>query len=170
MTETINPGESRLLSYALDLGVEVATNRDTERERVERVEIVRGVLRLHKKVVEKKTFTIRNNDTKARTVVVEHPVRSGWKLVDTQKPAEASASYYRFRVEVKPKTTTELAVREENPQQTIYMLRNLTPEQITLWVRQKSIDAEIERALRRVVAKKNEIDGLNQKIAALEKE
>ena len=170
LTETINPGESRLWSYALDLGVEVATNRETDRERVERVEIVRGVMRLHAKVVEKKTYTVRNNDQKARTVVVEHPVRAGWTLVETPAAAESSANFHRFKVEAKPKTTTEFAVREENPQQTTYMLSNITPEQITLWVKQKTIDAEIEKALGRIVAKKNEIDDLNKKIAAQEQD
>ncbi len=170
LTQTINPGESRLLSYALDLGVEVATNRDTDRERVERVEIFKGLMRLYRKVVEKKTYTIRNNDAKARTVVVEHPVRAGWTLVETAQPAESSANYHRFKVEAKPKATTELAVREENPQETVYGLSYITPEQITLWVRQKAIDAEIETALKRILAKKNEIDDFNKKIAVLEAE
>ncbi|MCH7765272.1 MAG: DUF4139 domain-containing protein [Acidobacteria bacterium] len=170
LMETINPGESRLLSYALDLGVEITTNRKSDRQRVERVEIHRGVLRMHRKVVEKKTYTIRNNSQKARTVVVEHPVRNGWELVETAKPTESSSSYHRFKLEAKPKTTTELVVREENPQQTTYALTNITPEQITLWVRQRSIDREIEQALARIVAKKNEINDLNKKIAALEAE
>ncbi len=170
VTETINPKESRLLSYALDLGLEVTTNRGTERQRVERVAIHRGVMRLHVKVREKKSYVIRNNDEKMRTVVVEHPVRAGWTLVDTPPAAESTASYHRFRVEAKPKTTTEFTVREENPRQTTYAIRNVTPEQITLWVRQKTIDADIERALQRIVAKKNEIDDVNKKIAALEKD
>ncbi|MFQ5658163.1 MAG: carboxypeptidase regulatory-like domain-containing protein [Candidatus Methylomirabilales bacterium] len=170
LTKTINPGESRLLSYALDLGVEVTTNRGTEREWVERVVIHRGTMRLHKKVVEKKTYVIRNNDEMARAVVVEHAVRGGWTLIETQKPAESSASYHRFRVAARPKTTTEIAVKEENPRQTSYAIRNISPEQIALWVRQKTINAKIERALKRVGAKKNEIDKLKKKIAALEKE
>ncbi len=170
VTKAINPKESRLLSYALDLGLEVTTNRANERERVERVEIHRGVMRLHVKVKEKKSYLIRNNDEKMRTVVVEHPVRSAWTLVGTPPAAESTASYHRFRVEAKPKTTTEFVVREENPRQTTYAIRNVTPEQITLWVRQKTIDAEIERALQRIVARKNEMDDLNKRIAALEKD
>jgi hypothetical protein len=168
VTETINPRESRLLSYALDLGLEVTANRENDREWVERVEVHRGVMRFHAKVREKKSYLIRNNDEKMRTVVVEHPVRAGWSLVEMPPASEATASYHRFRVDAKPKTTTEFTVREENPRQTTYAIRNVTPEQITLWVRQKSIDAEIERALLRVVAKKNEIDELNKKIGALE--
>ena len=170
LIETINPGESRLLSYALDLGVEITTNRGRERERVVRVRIHRGVMRLHTKVVEKKTYVIRNNDQRTRSVVVEHPVRAGWTLVETPKAAESTASYHRFRVEVKPKTTTEFAVREENPRQTTYAIRNITPEQIKLWVRQKTIDVAIERALQRIVAKKNKIDGLKKRVASLEKD
>ncbi|MGH9862899.1 MAG: carboxypeptidase regulatory-like domain-containing protein [Candidatus Acidiferrales bacterium] len=170
LSETLNPQERRLLSYALDLGVEVTTNRDTERERVERVEILRGLMRLHSKVVEKKTYVLRNNDEKLRVVVLEHPVRPGWSLVETPTPAESSASFHRFRLEAKPKTTTEFAVREENPQETVYGLSNITPEQIGLWVRQKTIDAEIEKALQGIVAKKNEIDDFNKKINALEQD
>ena len=170
LTETIQPGESRLLSYALDLGVEVSTNRENERQRVERVEINRGVLRMHTKVVEKKTYVIRNNDDMARTVVLEHPVRVEWKLVETPPAAESSSSYHRFKLEAKPKTTTEFAVREENPQQTTYAIANVTPELIALWVRERYIDPEIEQALGKIVAKKNEINQLNQKIAALEQQ
>ncbi len=134
------------------------------------MEIHRGVLRFHRKVVERKTYTIRNNDNNGRTVVVEHPVRPGWELTDTTEPAESSASYHRFRVRVKPGSTAEVAVREENPQETTYALQNVTPEQIALWVRQRAIDQEIERALQRIMAKKNEINQLNQRIAALNNE
>lgn len=170
LTETIAPGESRLLSYALDLGVEVSANRETERQRVERVEINRGVLRMHTKVVEKKTYVIRNNDDKLRPVVVEHPVRSGWSLVETPAAAESSASYHRFRIEAKPKATTEFTVREETPQQTTYAVVNITPEQIALWVRERTLDKEIERALAALIAKKNQIADLDRQMQAADQE
>ena len=170
MTQTVQPGESRLLSYALDLGVEVTTNRGSERKRVERIVVNRGVLRMHRKVVEKHTYSIRNNADKVRTLVVEHPLRNGWKLVETPKPAESSANYHRFKLTAKPKATSEFVVREESPQQTTYALTNITAEQITLWVRGKDINPEIEKALRPIVEKKAEINDLNNKIKAREQE
>jgi len=170
LTETLRPNESRLLSYALDLGVEVNANRETERQRVERVEINRGVLRMHTKLTEKKTYVVRNNDEKPRAVVLEHPVRSGWTLVETPPAAESSASYHRFRVEAKPKTTTEFAVREENPQQTTYALTNITPEQIALWVRERTIDKQIEQALAGIIAKKNQIADLDRQMQQADQE
>ncbi len=170
LTETLRPNESRLLSYALDLGVEVNANRETERQRVERVEINRGVLRMHTKLTEKKTYIVRNNDEKPRAVVLEHPVRSGWTLVETPPAAESSASYHRFRVEAKPKTTTEFAVREENPQQTTFALTNITPEMIALWVRERTIDKQIEQALAGIIAKKNQIADLDRQMREADQE
>ncbi len=170
LVETIQPGESRLLSYALDLGVEVSENTQTERQRVERVEISHGVMRMYSKMTERKTYVIRNNDQKARMVVLEHPVRQGWTLVQTQTPAESSANYYRFKLESKPKATTEFTVRTETPQQVSYGISNVTPEQITVWLLEKSIDPEIEKALSVIMAKKSEISDLARKAHDLDVE
>ncbi|MFH1574175.1 MAG: carboxypeptidase regulatory-like domain-containing protein, partial [Acidobacteriota bacterium] len=170
LIETVQPGESRLLSYALDLGLEVSSNTQSERQRVERVEINRGVLRMHSKLTEKKSYVVRNNDQKVRRLVMEHPVRPGWRLVDTPAPAESSANFHRFRLEAKPKTTTEFVVREETPQETTYGITNISSEQITLWLKERSIDPEMEKALSAIVAAKTELMGLIQQIAALDKE
>jgi hypothetical protein len=170
LAETIQPQERRLLSYAVDLAVEVTFDTSTEQQRVDRVEINRGVLRMERRLEETRGYIIRNNDEKARTVIVEHPVRGGWKLVDTPAPAEAASSYYRFRVEAEPKSTTELTVREETPREMTYSITNVTPDQIAVWISQKAIDAEIEQSLSAIVEAKTEINDLAQRIAALEKE
>jgi chromosome segregation ATPase len=46
----------------------------------------------------------------------------------------------------------------------------VTPEVIALWVRDRQIDAETEKALGPIIAKKNELADLGQKIAAIERE
>jgi hypothetical protein len=121
------------------------------------------------RVVEKKTYKIRNNNESLRTVVLEHPVRPGWKLV-AATPEETSANYYRFKVEAKPKSTTEFVVQEESPLESSFYVSSITPDQIAVWVRERSIDAEVQKALQAVADKKAEIDELSQKIAALDKE
>ena len=170
LTETIQPDESRLLSYALDLGVEITTNRKSEQKRVERVVINRGVMWFHRKLVETRTYTIRNNAGKLRTVVLEHALRSGWELIDTPKAAESSASYHRFKVAAKAKETTEFVVKEEFPQETTYALSNVTSELITLWIRQKDINPAIEKLLRPLAAKKAGINSLQRQIQRLDAE
>jgi len=158
------------LSYAIDLGTTISTVSGSERQRVERVRINQGVMQMTAKMVEKKTYKMRNNSDKSRVVVLEHPVRRGWELIKTVQPAESSANYYRFKVEAKPKTTTEFTVQEESPLESRFSLSSVTPEQIAVWVRERSIDPEIEKSLRAIAVKKSELNDLVQKIAGLEKE
>jgi hypothetical protein len=169
LIETIQPGENRLLSYAIDLGTTMSTNSDSERKRVERVVIQQGMMRMLSKMVEKKTYKIRNNNETARSMVLEHPVRAGWKLIGNA-PAETSANYYRFKVEAKPKSTTEFVIQEESPLETTFALSSITPEQIAIWIRDRSIDPEIEKLLQAIAQKQIEINDLARKIAATDKE
>ena len=146
LIESVQPGESRLLSYAVDLGTEISTKTGSERQRVERVLIKNGTIQMFSKMVEKKTYRIRNNNTTSRTIVIEHPVRPNWKLV-AMTPAESSADFYRFKVESKPKSTTEFVVQEESPLESSIAVSSIGADQIAIWVRERSIDPEIEKSL-----------------------
>jgi hypothetical protein len=169
LIEAVQAGESRLLSYAIDLGTEVSTTVGSERQRVERVLINNGMLRMFSKMVEKKTYKIRNNNEAARTIVLEHPVRPGWKLL-AMIPAETSSNSYRFKIESKPKSTTDFVVQEESPLESSFSVSSITPEQIAIWIRERSIDPEIEKALQAIAAKKAEINDLTQKVSSLDRE
>jgi hypothetical protein len=97
-------------------------------------------------------------------VVIEHPVRQGWKLVDGVKPEETSASFYRFRVKVEPHKTTELKVDEVQPIERRIALSNITDDQIQVWLNDKTIQPELEQALKRITQKKSQIAGLDEQI------
>jgi hypothetical protein len=169
LIESVQPGESRLLSYAIDLGTEISTTSGNERQRVERVQIDKGLIRMFAKTADKKTYKIRNNNETARSLVIEHPVRNGWKLISAA-PVETSANFYRFKVEVKPKTTVEFAVQEESPVESSFAVSTITPEQIGVWIKDRSIDPQIEKSLQAIADKKNEISALAQKISDLDRE
>lgn len=170
LTEAIHPGERRLLSYALDSGLQISSNRASETQRVEKVVILHGVMTHTRQLREKKTYVIRNNDDKARVIVVEHPARAGWTLVDTPAPTESSAGLHRFRVEARPKATIELVIQETNPQQSTYELSNVDSDDVGLWVKEKTIDAATEKLLREVVRRKEEVEALNTKGESLNNE
>ena len=88
--EPIRPGEKRLVSYATDLALNVNAHSESERERVSRVRVLRGVLTLHNEVRESKTYTFRNEDSSPRTVIIEHPVRAGYELRGDVQPVEVT--------------------------------------------------------------------------------
>jgi hypothetical protein len=170
LLEASKPGEKRLLSYAADLGVRVEARSDSQSQPVTRVQIIHGVLIQHSELREKKTYTVRNEDTSARTVVIEHPRRGEYKLAPGLEPAETVAGFYRFRLAVEAKKTAELVVEEVRQLDTRYALTNLTDDQISFFLRQKTINPEVEQALRRIVAQKNIIAGIDADLRAHEAE
>jgi hypothetical protein len=166
LMDAIKPGEKRILSYAADLGVLVDAKQKNDNQRVTKVVIAHGTMTQSTQERQENTYTIRNRDTSTRTVVIEHPARSGWKLTDDdEKPAESSASFHRFRLAVEPKKTTTLLVKEYRPIMNSYALTNVTDNQIKFFLDQKMINADVEKALRRIVAQKNDIAGLDAMIA-----
>jgi hypothetical protein len=166
LMDPIKPGEKRLLSYAADLGVLVDAKQKMDNQRVTKVFIAHGVMTQSTQEREENTYTIRNRDTDARTVVIEHPARAGWKLTDDEKPAESSSSFHRFRLTVEPKKTETLLVKEFRPVVNNYQLSNVSDEQIKFFLAQKMINPQIEQVLRKVIAQKNSISALDAEMAS----
>jgi hypothetical protein len=170
LVEPIKPGERRLLSYATDLGLLVNTREDSERERVTRVRIYRGTMTATSEDREKKTYLVRNEDTTPRMLVIEHPARREWKLREEgPQPEEKAPGLYRFRLNVEPKKTERLVISEAKPLYSRYELKAVTDDQIELLLLEKSINPEIEKALRVIVAQKNQVADFDGRIKAEQK-
>jgi hypothetical protein len=159
--DPIRPGEKRLVSYAIDLALNASTKFGTDAQRVTRVRVSRGLMIHESEIRDKKTYTFRNEDSSPRLVIVEHPVRPGYELRGEARPAETTATSMRFRLQVDPKQTAALVVEEARPVQTSYTISNITSEQVGLFVQQRSIDKTVEDALRKVLAQKAVVEGLN---------
>jgi hypothetical protein len=168
LMDPIKPGEKRLLSYAADLGLLVDEKQKSERQKITKVVIAHGAMTQMTEEREERIYTIRNRDTSARIVVIEHPARQGWKLADETEPAETTASFHRFRVTADPKKTTIVSVKEYRPISTRYELTNVSEDEIAFFVSQKAINVEVEKVLRRVVEQKSNIAGFDANIAARE--
>jgi hypothetical protein len=166
LMDAIKPGEKRILSYAADLGVLVDAKQKADNQHVAKVVIAHGTMTQSTQERQENTYTIRNRDTSPRAVVIEHPARPGWKLADDDaKPVESSASFHRFRLTVDPKTTATLLVKEYRPITNSYALTNVSDSQIKFFIEQKMINAEVEKALRRILLQKSDIAGLDALIA-----
>jgi hypothetical protein len=164
LMDAIKPGEKRILSYAADLGVLVDSKQKADTQRVTKVIIAHGLMTQSTEERQENTYTIRNRDASSREIVIEHPARPGWKLTDDEKPAESSASFHRFRLSVEPMKTTALLVKEYRPISNRYQLSNVSDNDIKFFLEQKMIDADVEKALRRIVAQKAEVAVLDAAI------
>jgi hypothetical protein len=170
LVEAIKPGEKRLVSYATDLGLLVDSNLESSHERVTRARIYRGALWTTNEDREKKTYIVRNEDTTPRALIIEHPARNGWKLRDEDaKPEEKAAGLYRFRLNVDPKKTEKLVVSETKPLYSQYELNVVTDDQIDFLLRQKFINADVEKALRTITAQKKVVADLDETLKGQQK-
>jgi hypothetical protein len=168
--DPIRPDEKRLVSYASDLALNVNSTQGNEQERVTRVLVHRGVMTHESEVREKKTYTFRNEDSSPRTVIVEHPVRSGYQLRGTAQPLETTAAWMRFRLEVGAKQTAALLVEEARPVTASYTISDINSNLIATFVQQQSIDKSVEEALRKVLAQKDAIADLEAQKDARDEE
>ncbi len=170
LVETLEPGQQRYLSYAVDLALTVDTSQESGEERVERVRCLHGVLLLDSRIIATTSYTVRNGDEKARKVVVEHPRRSGYSLVATAKPLEETPEHWRFAFDVAGGKTLLFPVKEEYVQQSQTSIANLSSDDVELFVRRKVLSAEMEKALREIVADKAEIAQLERRSQQAESE
>jgi hypothetical protein len=168
--DSIHPAERRLISYAVDLAVSATSRNSTERQRVSRVRISKGILTQESENREKKTYTFRNEDTTARTIIVEHPVRSGFDLRGDVKPVETTAGWMRFRLRVDAKQTATLVVEEAQPLQSTVAISDLTAEQVAVFRTERSITPVIEEQIRGILAQKDAIGELEARNSELEDE
>ena len=170
LIEPLKAGERRLLSYALDLAVTVDARSEGSPTRTTRVRVSRGVVIQETEDRRSRVYTIRNEDSEARTIVVEHPAQPGWNIGGTMKPAESTAAVHRFRVPVAAKTTATFTVDETRPLSTQIVVSSITDAQVALFVREKALSAPLEAALREVIARKANIARLDGEIATRQRE
>jgi predicted component of type VI protein secretion system len=94
-------------------------------------------------------------------VIIEQPIRPGWKLKEGSKAEEETATEYRFRVEVKAKDTRDFIVEETSPTTAEVKLTNLNEHMIAIYVSKHEFTPELERSLRGILAQKDAIAKLD---------
>jgi hypothetical protein len=109
----LQPDEERLLSYAVDLGSEVKSTATQKPGPKMAISVPGDQLRVQYTIRQTRKYTIRNRSPQDRLMVIEHPIRNNWKLVEPEKPRETSREVYRFDVPVAAGKTVEFDVSEE---------------------------------------------------------
>ena len=122
----VQPGEERLLSYAIDLGTEVDPKAGAGKQQITSVKAVKGIVTTVTKVTDEKTYRVINRSKTDRTLLIEHPNRTAqqFKLVGTDKPVEDTPDVYRFQLPVKAGETKSFTVKEERDVRTTVTLTN----------------------------------------------
>jgi hypothetical protein len=149
----VEPNEERLLSYAVDLGMEVNPVLASDNGRLTTVKVVKGILYSTTKLRETKTYTIVNRNDSERLVLLEHPVRNDFHLTDdTSKPAETASDVYRFEVKVPAGKTATQVVTEERVIGSQVQLTNSNDDQMRIFINSTVSSPKVKEGLKQGIA------------------
>jgi hypothetical protein len=166
----LQPNEERLLSYAVDLGTEVNPVPSTDNGRITKVKANKGIIYTETKIRETKTYTIVNRNDQERLVMIEHPVRNDFKLVDTDKPAETASDFYRFEVKVAAGKTETQKITEERVVGSTVQISTSDDNQIRFFINQTVSSKAVKDGLNEALKLKGDLDKTRREIGELDRQ
>ncbi len=152
------PGQDRLISYALDLNTEVEPKMEGGTQELATVSLKKGTLLVSRRLVEERTYLVRNRGQKPKTVLIEHPYRADWKLAEPKDATERTRDQYRFSVAVDAGKTATLRVKETLPIQESILLMDSGLDRIAYFQQAKEVSVKVKEALQRVVHLRGKLD------------
>jgi hypothetical protein len=170
LIDPLKPGEKRLVSYGSDLGVLVSVEKTDAPEHVTRIVARDGVLTTSAEERASWTYTIKDDDTTPRAVIIEHPTRSGWKLGADPVPAETTPGAARYRVAVAAKKDAKLTVSESRVDASTMQVSSIEEPFLVVLSQRGGNAAALRQALQPIFAKRVELSAAMAKLRAIDAE
>ena len=164
----IPAGDERLLTYALDQAIEVEAKAEGRPQEIVSLKVSRGVLIVTTKQRMEMTYTANSVAKEPRTLIIEHPIKPDWNLIEPAQPEERTQQVYRFRVNLEPGATQKLTVIEEQPGTTQVALTEADLDAIGIYLRAPAISEALRAALQQIVDMKTGIADLSRQRAEKE--
>lgn len=153
-------GDTRQMSYAIDIDMLVDRRSTGEPEQITRLTVVDGVListRLNRRIHE---YVVTNRADEERTLIVEHDKASGWELVEPTEVDSQTSTDYRIRRTVAAGATDTVQVIEERTVEQRFALRSMSADQVLVYVQERVISEELAESLSRLVELRRELSEL----------
>jgi hypothetical protein len=168
--DNLPPGQQRLISYGIDLEMQVNAANRRQENNIQTGRLVKGILLLSRNQVVMQDYLVENLSQKAKDVIIEHPFQTGWKLVETPKPMETTDSVYRFWDSVPAGKTRTLTVKEERVQSETIAILPADLGQLESYSRSGEIPAGVREALIKTISLKSALLDSQRQIQQRQKE
>jgi len=167
----VSAGDSRLISYAVDLDVRGLV-KDESHSNVRRIRIIDGLIETSFEEKAGVTYAFSNKDAKRpRTILVEHAkMPEDWKLASEQKPKEETQTLYRFEVPVEAgkKGTLALAFERVSAQRVEFV--NYTLEALMGYAKDGKVSQGVIDAFKKAASLRGAAEDTQKRIALLDAE
>ena len=148
LMDDTEPGQTRLLTYAIDLAVDAAHEQDTPEQTIRAATVTGGVLAIRRTLQRLFRYTFKNHAGVPRTVIVEHPYPGDeWRLLEPATPAERTAQFYRFEMAVTAGASCDLSVHLERATEESVTLLDADLDWVLFYSRTDNISPAIQAAL-----------------------
>jgi len=160
---TLKAADKRLISYAVDLGTRVTTAYDSSRAVVREIHVTRGLLTARSAIQETRTYTIRNVDSKSKTLIIEQVQQPEYHVL-SPKPTETTTIANRFEVKLDPDSTAKFPIAEERVYDSTTSVSNMTQDVLLAYIQNKAISDAGRRQLQQIVDVERRISELDNQV------
>jgi hypothetical protein len=154
--ETLKAGDKRLIGYAVDYGTRITSAFDSGNSLVREVTAANGILRLRYAQHQLRTYTIKNVDSKPKTLIVQQEGISEYSILSPQ-PTERTATAYRFEVHVAAGASQDLKVEQEHVFWQSTAVTDSTNDFLLTILDNKQLNAAGRRQLQAILDAKNRL-------------
>jgi hypothetical protein len=162
--------ERRLLSYAIDLGMEVQAVPRSDNGKITSIKIEKGIIYTRTKIKETKTYKMVNRNDMDRVVMIEHPNRTSFTLTTKEKPWETASDVHRFKLNVPASKTTEFVVSEEQDFGSSVTITNSDDHSMGIFIREPVTSPAVKKALEEAMSLKGKLSATQREIQQRERE
>lgn len=162
----IPAGESRLASFAADRQVRVVESSRPE-ERLERMVIVDGALRLTHISRRITRYAVENDAREAREVLIEHPRREGWEFA-SEALVESTPSHRRLALRLTAGESGEVTAVETLTRRQSVALADAGVAQLVEW--REAAEGETAEGLERVLERRRALAEVERELEDIARE
>ena len=163
--DNVPAGQQRLLSYGVDLQMQVDAADNKTADQMVTGKIVKGVLYVTHRYLRSQKYVAENKSDHDKTLIVEHPRQGGdWKLVDSPKPDEQTDAVYRFRQPVPAGKSATLVVNEQQTTDDTVAILQYDVGPLDFYRRAGEIPKPVQDALAKAIELKQALVDTQRKI------
>jgi hypothetical protein len=150
----VKPGESRLLSYAIDLDVAMHRDAPEEVRTLVSMKIAGGSLHKVYRVKATTRYSGFNKGTEAKSIWITQALKKNWKLVSAAKPVETTADLNRFELKLAAGANGKVEIVEETDESVTAPLTAISDDDLKDYGTKESTPPAVKIALGKVMAGK----------------
>ncbi|MEW6026886.1 MAG: hypothetical protein AB1599_06305 [Planctomycetota bacterium] len=170
LKQSLQPGMKEIVPFAIEAGCSIEVTGKDEYKPIHKASFVNGVMVLRQFLVKETAYKCINKSPKGFVFYIDHPKTGGYTLIDTAKPEEEVAGYYRFKMELGAGKTLEFKVTEQQEVASQVYVQNQSLDQIRFYLEQGYLSGKAKGLLKDVVGYMNSIAEYERVIQEAKKE